>query len=250
MKKNMLNESVFKAMNDAQQHFWDYLTRSVPALRASGKMDDWRQTYDKGVDNWESVVRQTLAMQTKWLEHWNESEAVKKRTPEAAQEWSRQVSGIMQQWVQVQTQFWDEMFRMMRNVNEPSGESAGGDVPAVEPPAKVSKAIPAAPAKPKKAAPAQIESKPKSAKKAATPKTPPAPKPASASSEPDDLKLLKGLGPVIEQTLNACGITTFRQIAELDEAAIKDLEANVLKSAGRFKRFDWVGQARELSGGK
>lgn len=62
----------------------------------------------------------------------------------------------------------------------------------------------------------------------------------------DNLKLIKGVGPAIEKTLNEMGIFRFHQIAEMSEYDI-DRVANRLKGfRSRIYREDWMGQAREL----
>lgn len=62
----------------------------------------------------------------------------------------------------------------------------------------------------------------------------------------DNLKLIKGVGPAIEKTLNELGIFRFSQIAEMSEYDI-DRIANRLKGfRSRIHREDWMGQAREL----
>ena len=62
----------------------------------------------------------------------------------------------------------------------------------------------------------------------------------------DNLKLIKGVGPAIEKTLNELGIFRFSQIAEMSEYDI-DRVANRLKGfRSRIHREDWMGQAREL----
>jgi predicted flap endonuclease-1-like 5' DNA nuclease len=62
----------------------------------------------------------------------------------------------------------------------------------------------------------------------------------------DDLKLIKGVGPAIEKTLNELGISRFSQIAEMGEYDI-DRVANKLKGfRSRIYREDWIGQARDL----
>jgi predicted flap endonuclease-1-like 5' DNA nuclease/uncharacterized protein YoxC len=62
----------------------------------------------------------------------------------------------------------------------------------------------------------------------------------------DNLKLIKGVGPAIEKTLNEMGILRFSQIAEMSEYDI-DRIANRLKGfRSRIHREDWMGQAREL----
>ena len=72
---------------------------------------------------------------------------------------------------------------------------------------------------------------------------------SESASEPalgDDLKLIKGVGPAIEKTLNELGIRRFEQIAAMSEYDI-DRVANRLKGfRSRIYREDWIGQARDL----
>jgi predicted flap endonuclease-1-like 5' DNA nuclease len=68
----------------------------------------------------------------------------------------------------------------------------------------------------------------------------------AASLARDDLKMIKGVGPAIEKTLNEMGIFRFDQIAGMSEYDI-DRVANRLKGfRSRIYREDWIGQAREL----
>lgn len=66
------------------------------------------------------------------------------------------------------------------------------------------------------------------------------------AAEKDDLKLISGIGPVLEGKLNAAGIGHYRQIAVLTDADIDHLESEVIHLSGRIRRDDWVAQAREL----
>ena len=68
------------------------------------------------------------------------------------------------------------------------------------------------------------------------------------AGEPDDLKLISGIGPKLEQTLNDEGITTFAQLAALDDAEVDALQARLGGVAGRVRRENWVQQAAELAG--
>ena len=63
--------------------------------------------------------------------------------------------------------------------------------------------------------------------------------------EPDDLKQIKGVGPVLEQKLHRLGITRFSQIAAFTSADIARVD-DVLDFKGRIEREDWIGQARAL----
>ncbi len=64
--------------------------------------------------------------------------------------------------------------------------------------------------------------------------------------ERDDLKLINGIGPVLEGKLNAAGIRSYRQLATLTDADIDRLESDVIHFSGRIRREDWVDQARTL----
>ncbi|WP_417434282.1 hypothetical protein [Hoeflea sp.] len=65
---------------------------------------------------------------------------------------------------------------------------------------------------------------------------------------PDDLKLISGIGPKLEQVLNGLGIWTFEQIAawQPEEAAWVD---DYLQFGGRVERDGWISQAGTLAKG-
>lgn len=65
---------------------------------------------------------------------------------------------------------------------------------------------------------------------------------------PDDLKLLKGVGPKLEQTLNELGFFHFDQIADWTEAEVAWVDAR-LKFKGRIERDGWIEQAKRLQVG-
>ncbi len=71
---------------------------------------------------------------------------------------------------------------------------------------------------------------------------------ASAPAAIDELKRIKGIGAVIEQTLNDLGVYTFEQISTWDESNIAWVE-NHLSFPGRVTREEWVQQAKTLSAG-
>lgn len=64
--------------------------------------------------------------------------------------------------------------------------------------------------------------------------------------EPDDLKLIVGIGPVLERMLHGLGITQFRQIARWSERDAADFDAKLPEFPGRILRDQWITQAREL----
>ena len=63
---------------------------------------------------------------------------------------------------------------------------------------------------------------------------------------PDDLKLIVGIGPVLERMLHQLGISTYRQIARWAERDIDEFDARLPEFPGRIRRDGWVTQAREL----
>jgi NADH-quinone oxidoreductase subunit E len=64
----------------------------------------------------------------------------------------------------------------------------------------------------------------------------------------DDLKLLKGVGPKLEQTLNDLGFYHFDQIAAWTASEIAWVDSR-LKFKGRIQRDNWTSQAEALSKG-
>ncbi|WP_299885463.1 NADH-quinone oxidoreductase subunit E [uncultured Ruegeria sp.] len=101
---------------------------------------------------------------------------------------------------------------------------------------------------------AEAKSKPAKAKKAEA-------KPAELKEEqpetltgarggaPDDLKLLKGVGPKLEQTLNELGFYHFDQIAAWTDGHVAWVDAR-LKFKGRIERDGWIEQASKLAAGE
>jgi predicted flap endonuclease-1-like 5' DNA nuclease len=63
---------------------------------------------------------------------------------------------------------------------------------------------------------------------------------------PDDLKLIVGIGPVLERMLHQLGISTYRQIARWTERDIDEFDARLPEFPGRIRRDAWVTQARAL----
>ena len=66
------------------------------------------------------------------------------------------------------------------------------------------------------------------------------------NDDTDDLKMIKGVGPAIEKTLNDLGIYRFNQIAEMSEYDIDRVAQQLKGFRSRIYREDWVGQARNL----
>ncbi|MGO4137320.1 5' DNA nuclease [Rhizobium brockwellii] len=90
------------------------------------------------------------------------------------------------------------------------------------------------------------QTKPASQTKASQPK--PAVKAKTvARGKADDLKLIAGIGPKLEQVLNDKGIRSFADIAAWTDEEIARFDAE-LGFNGRIGRDDWTGQAKVLAG--
>ncbi|NNH85265.1 5' DNA nuclease [Rhizobium laguerreae] len=127
---------------------------------------------------------------------------------------------------------------VVKAVTKPSAEQkAGPRLTVVKP---VSEPTPASRPKP------VSQAKPASQTKASEPKVAVKAKPV-ARGKTDDLKLIAGIGPKLEQVLNAKGIRSFAEIAAWTDEEIDRFDTE-LGFNGRILRDDWTGQAKVLAG--
>ncbi|MED5566614.1 MAG: hypothetical protein VX382_02035, partial [Candidatus Thermoplasmatota archaeon] len=66
------------------------------------------------------------------------------------------------------------------------------------------------------------------------------------ASEKDDLQTIKGVGPFIEEKLNALGIYTFSQISKMTSELEDQVNEAIEFFPGRVKRDEWANQAKVL----
>jgi len=64
---------------------------------------------------------------------------------------------------------------------------------------------------------------------------------------PDDLKVIKGIGPKLEKELNGAGVYHFSQIASWTAKEVAWADDNLVSFKGRISRDNWVSQAKELA---
>jgi predicted flap endonuclease-1-like 5' DNA nuclease len=64
--------------------------------------------------------------------------------------------------------------------------------------------------------------------------------------EKDDLKMISGIGPFIEERLHALDIFTFRQISRFTPDDIETINDAIEYFSGRIERDEWVIQANEI----
>lgn len=72
---------------------------------------------------------------------------------------------------------------------------------------------------------------------------------AKPAGKADDLKMINGVGPVLEKKLNAFGVTQFAQVAKFIKKDITALD-DALNFKGRIDRDQWVKQANALAKGE
>ena len=125
-------------------------------------------------------------------------------------------------------------------------------------PAKPAAAKAAKPAAAKAAKPAAAKAAKPAVAKAAKPAAAKAPKAAPAkpvvlakarAGGADDLKMIKGVGPVLEKALNASGVFHFDQVAVWKKSDAVWFDENVKGANGRVVRDEWVKQAKILAKG-
>ncbi|WP_170391059.1 NADH-quinone oxidoreductase subunit E [Ruegeria arenilitoris] len=129
------------------------------------------------------------------------------------------------------------------------GKAAGAKA-APKPPKVPEQGKPAArQAAPKKSAKAEPSSPEGAAAKPEATEAQPETLSGAREGKPDDLKLLKGVGPKLEQTLNELGFYHFDQIAAWTPEHVAWVDAR-LKFKGRIERDGWIEQAAKLAAGE
>jgi predicted flap endonuclease-1-like 5' DNA nuclease len=118
----------------------------------------------------------------------------------------------------------------------PSGSDGPAAAPAVHAPVAAPAPAPAAAPQPAAATPAAPAAKPAGLT-------------AARGGKPDDLKIIKGVGPKLEALLHSMGYFHFDQIAAWTAAEIAWVDDNLEGFKGRVTRDDWVAQARALAAG-
>ena len=73
---------------------------------------------------------------------------------------------------------------------------------------------------------------------------------APRKSGADDLKLIKGIGPKLEKTVNSMGFFHFDQIAKWGQDELAWVDQNLEGFKGRASRDNWVDQAGKLARGE
>lgn len=62
----------------------------------------------------------------------------------------------------------------------------------------------------------------------------------------DDLKVIHGIGPRMEELLNSLGIVSWEQLADLTESEVASVDDALEEFPGRIERDQWVPQAKDL----
>ncbi len=68
----------------------------------------------------------------------------------------------------------------------------------------------------------------------------------ASETERDDLQMISGIGPFIEERLHALSIYTFLQVSKFTAKDIETINVAIEYFSGRIERDEWVAQAKEL----
>ena len=68
----------------------------------------------------------------------------------------------------------------------------------------------------------------------------------SENQQADDLKVINGIGPKMEEALNNLGIFTYVQVSKMTKKEYDLLDEITGSFPGRAERDDWSGQAKNL----
>ena len=69
----------------------------------------------------------------------------------------------------------------------------------------------------------------------------------ASGEKKDDLKMISGIGPFIEERLHALDIFTYKQISKFAKKDIETINLAIEYFSGRIERDEWVAQAKELA---
>ena len=252
--KQWINEGIFKTWTDAQKRLWESLCAAVPFQPPAG-IETWRETYLKNLRTWETTVKKTLLQEEDWVKQWVHQIAQEKGTPEMMNAWVLQMEDVLQRWIQTQNQWWDDYFTILRQGELVAAPEAARINPAsvipkptvvAEPVAEPDPIVTAEPAAVAVPEPVVIvEPEPAAVAVPVVVAEPVIKVAAPTPFQPDDLKLISGIGQTLEKKLRKQGISSYRQLGTLNDADIARLEA-AMKSVGRIRRENWVGQAKTL----
>ncbi len=188
--QDWLKDNFSTAWVETQKRFMQGLYTLASPPQTPVGISWWQEAYLQQLAQWETTVKQTLQTEANLIERWaGQSSRESQDTPQALSFWTGHMQGLLQQWMSIQHQLWDEFFSLLRGgaiaLQEPTvdndlKQSGAPDAVAADPNASVMPSAPAA----------------TSRKTAAT---------------ADDLQLITGIGPATAQKLQAAGIVSYRR---------------------------------------
>ncbi|MCP5416096.1 MAG: hypothetical protein H6965_03275 [Chromatiaceae bacterium] len=274
-------KEIFKNLREAQEQLWNDSMASFSGNAFQQNLQEWQQKTLEGVNEIVGqAISQSLELQQQWLDQWAERIGSKKLSAKLFSELSAEARDITQRWLESQNQLRDQWLRLIREsgssiqpgftewegvvqqsierqmdlLNDWSKKADFKELSGKEI-NKLSEQI-------VKSMQKSIEThqqlwspwfkqlgtlgEPSAETKKEEEKSKTN---ASATDQAeDDLKRIAGIGAGLEKKLKARGITTIRQIAELSDADVADLEREIIRFSGRIKREQWVEQAKQLVG--
>jgi hypothetical protein len=117
-------EEMAKDWTESQQKMWDEWLKIMQSTAPGQLAEVWQKT----VETWEKMVKNTLASQGEWTTAWAESITGKSDLPEEVAEWAKQAQTMSKQWRETQEQLWAGWFDLVKKADPAKIATAwGGD---------------------------------------------------------------------------------------------------------------------------
>ena len=203
-----------KGWSQNQSELWEYWFKMVE--ETANSMEDPSALFEN-ISSWKETVEESLATQSDWLRKWRKEINIEELSPDELLKVSTKIQEIMNGWLELQGELWHQWFDFLSLNEIVSIENS------VRPKSTKEKSVPRKSTEQKK------------------------PKPKKERlHDKDDLERISGIGPTLAKKLYEQGITSFKQIAELTEKQIEELEETIIKFPGRIRREDWINQAKRF----
>ncbi len=203
-----------KGWSQNQSELWEYWFKMVE--ETANSMEDPSALFEN-ISSWKETVEESLATQSDWLRKWRKEINIEELSPDELLKVSTKIQEIMNGWLELQGELWHQWFDFLSLNEIVSIENS------VRPKSTKEKSVPRKSTEQKK------------------------PKPKKERlQDKDDLERISGIGPTLAKKLYEQGITSFKQIAELTEKQIEELEETIIKFPGRIRREDWINQAKRF----
>lgn len=115
-----INESM-ESWTQKQKELWDFWFRM---LDTTVVLPTGSENYQQSVNNWKSIVADSLLEQTDWLEKWQEQINYKPLIPGELDSLIEKLNESMNGWIKIQAELWQYGFESLTKVENKTGTSS------------------------------------------------------------------------------------------------------------------------------